>query len=155
MSDTHQDMKNSRLAVTCMGSVDLLLHAGDHYSDALVLAKELNLEVKAVTGNCDFADEILEQVFELKGKKFLLTHGHLYGVKTGYQRLYYRAKELKVDVVVFGHTHIPENRVVDDILLVNPGSISRPRVTREGTFGIMEYKGREWAVHIKKLSRKE
>jgi diadenosine tetraphosphatase ApaH/serine/threonine PP2A family protein phosphatase len=33
----------------------------------------------------------------------------------------------KGDVIAFGHTHLPWTRRVDDVLLVNAGSVGRPK----------------------------
>ena len=34
---------------------------------------------------------------------------------------------LEVDVVIFGHTHLPYHRVVSGIHMVNDGSVGRPK----------------------------
>ena len=47
-----------------------------------------------------------EKIIEVCGKKIFITHGHFYGVKEGMQRLLYRGLELKVDIALYGHTHI-------------------------------------------------
>jgi putative phosphoesterase len=73
---------------------------------------------------------------EIAGKRILLTHGHLYGVKKGLLNLYYRGKEVEADLVVFGHTHAWTLEKMEDILLFNPGSASRPRKTNP-TLGLI------------------
>ena len=32
-----------------------------------------------------------------------MCHGHKYGVKYGYNSIYYRGKEIGADIVLFGH----------------------------------------------------
>ena len=71
-------------------------------------------------------------------KRIFLTHGHIYKVKFGYKKLLARAKQLFADVVVFGHTHLPKNIYIDNILLFNPGSTALPKNGGPGTFGILE-----------------
>ena len=73
---------------------------------------------------------------ECKVKGLLLTHGHRYSVKSGYDALLARAVEVGADIVVFGHTHVPflktipkGTEVSGKILerptyLFNPGSVS-------------------------------
>ena len=56
-------------------------------------------------------------------KKILLTHGHLYDVRTTFERLVHLALELGCDYVLYGHTHIQRIDVVDGITLINPGSL--------------------------------
>jgi hypothetical protein len=40
--------------------------------------------------------------------------------------------------VVYGHTHIPANRVLDGVLLFNPGTLTGPSRSGKHTFGILE-----------------
>jgi len=41
--------------------------------------------------------------------------------------LIYKAKELEVDIMIFGHTHRPFLKEVGGIVLLNPGSPTEPR----------------------------
>lgn len=127
-------------AVEHMGPVDLLLHAGDHFDDAIFLSNLLAFPVIGVRGNCDFAGP-WEELVDAGGVKILLIHGHQYGVKRSLQSLAYRAQEAGAKVVVFGHTHEPEIEWVNDILLFNPGSTIRPRgACKYPTYGILTVK---------------
>ena len=142
LSDTHGDLEIARLALAKMGKVDLLLHAGDHYRDALALAK--TVPVHAVVGNCDWElSEPAEVVIEAGGKKIWLTHGHKYGVKYSYNKLLAQAVKNKADIVVYGHTHIPVSEFREGVLLFNPGSVARPRGKRGATYGIIEIQQQE------------
>ncbi|MDN5294353.1 MAG: uncharacterized protein PWQ91_865 [Eubacteriales bacterium] len=139
ISDTHGRVKIMREAVAAMGKIDMLLHAGDHITDAEILRAELDVPVYAVRGNCDFYDPgPEEEVIAVGGWKILLTHGHLYRVKYGYQLLAQQAEEKKIDVAVFGHTHIPYNHRHGGVLLFNPGTLSHPRTEDGLTYGILE-----------------
>jgi len=102
----------------------------------------------AVRGNCDWLlgnyHFQTEQILNYASCRFLITHGHEYGVKSGYGALIARAVELDVDVVLFGHTHLPHSEMLSaDLLsdankrqrplyLFNPGSIGM-----EGRFGTL------------------
>lgn len=137
ISDTHGVREKALAAVEHMGSVDLLLHAGDHFDDAIFLSNFLAFPVIGVRGNCDFAGPG-EELVDAGGVKILLLHGHQYEVKRSLQSLAYRAQEAGAKVVVFGHTHEPEIEWVDDILLFNPGSTIRPRgLCQHPTYGIL------------------
>ena len=46
-----------------------------------------------------------EGIIEVNRRKIFFTHGDLYGVKSSINNIYYRGRELGVDVVLFGHTH--------------------------------------------------
>ncbi|NPV27176.1 MAG: metallophosphoesterase [Firmicutes bacterium] len=153
LSDSHGNLNLARQAFDQMGKIDLLLHAGDYYADAWKLAKDGGIPVKAVTGNCDFhSPGPQEEIVQAGKKRILLTHGHAYRVKYSYLSLFYRAKELEVDVVVFGHTHIAEYQVMEGVVLFNPGSIALPR-RGKATFGIITCEQEQVQAHIMTLVR--
>jgi putative phosphoesterase len=137
LSDTHGICQKAEMALAGK-DLDMVLHAGDVVSDARRMESIIRCEVIAVAGNCDVnAMEPLEKILHLAGKKVLLTHGHIYRVKFGLDKLFYRARELSVDAVVYGHTHVPVNTVLDGILFFNPGSPSLPKGD-QGTYGLWE-----------------
>ena len=61
---------------------------------------------------------------DLGGKRFLLVHGHQY---YSFSSLLYRGEEVHADMVLYGHTHMPDLSADGARLLLNPGSLSRPR----------------------------
>ncbi|SMB89420.1 hypothetical protein SAMN00017405_0612 [Desulfonispora thiosulfatigenes DSM 11270] len=141
ISDTHRALDLARKVIKDMGNIDLLIHAGDHYQDAMKLGEEFNIEVKNVVGNCDYLDEgNSEELINIcEGKiKIFLVHGHQYKVKMGLQNLYYRGLELGADIIIFGHTHIPLVVKEGDIKILNPGSIGFPRGNQGVTYGLIE-----------------
>lgn len=95
-------------------------------------------KVYMVRGNCDFFSKAPEtQVIEVEGFKFLLTHGHKFGVKSSINTLFYYAKEQNIDVVCFGHTHRSFSKTIDNINFLNPGSLSSERAS-ENSFAVLE-----------------
>ncbi len=139
MSDSHGDLRQAERALKEMGEIFMLIHAGDYYRDGLRLGKLLGCEVVAVGGNCDRGKKgPPEEVLEVGGHRLFVTHGHLYGVKFGLMRLYYRALEVGADVVVFGHTHVPFSEEIEGIYFFNPGSITWPRGGKKATYGLLE-----------------
>jgi len=127
LGDTHGELKQALQAIGSL-DVDLLLHTGDYYSDAIRLAEASGIKVIGVLGNCDFSSSgPKEKILEFEGKRIYLTHGHLYGVKKGCLNLFYRGKEVGADLVVYGHTHSWSQQRMEDMIIFNPGSPSRPR----------------------------
>lgn len=65
---------------------DAIMHLGDHVSDAEELSYALDLiDFYMVRGNCDFGAQAPETILtELGGVRLFLTHGHLFGVKSGH-----------------------------------------------------------------------
>ena len=67
----------------------------------------------------------------------MLCHGHQYDVKWGFDSLLKIAKDNNIDIVVYGHTHIPVYKKIDNIIFINPGSTTYPRGGSECGFGIL------------------
>ncbi len=121
---------------------DHLFFTGDFYSDAGKISRRSGLPFTGVAGNCDWHSKgEQEQILKMCGKRFYITHGHKYGVKKSLNSLYYRAQEVGVDAVLFGHTHIPFCETINGLLLINPGSPSRPRGGAKKSYAIIEIKG--------------
>lgn len=59
--------------------------------------------------------------------KILMTHGHLQGYYDRTKKLAKLARDNGCDILVYGHTHRPEITEQDGVLILNPGSLSRPR----------------------------
>lgn len=114
---------------------DHIIHTGDFYADARRIARPLNIPFDAVVGNCDAKKgEPFELLLELAGQRIYVVHGHQYGVKYDLTNLYYQALEMEADIAIFGHTHEPHCENVKGLWLLNPGSPSRPRFSRSGTY---------------------
>ena len=130
ISDSHGDTVSLRRIVNQYPSIQSIIHLGDYYRDAIRL-KEFypDKEYYMVPGNCDFLVSGVpdEKILEIEGLKVLITHGNRYGVKGGLGRLRSRSLRDKLDIALFGHTHIPLVEKKDGLLLVNPGSAGYPR----------------------------
>ena len=149
MSDTHGDIELGLEATRQMGDVDLILHAGDTYADLLKISKQIDIEMVGVRGNIGHEDKgPAELVLELNGFRIFLVHGHHYDVKHSLMRLYYRAKELEIDIVVYGHTHLALHAMEDEILFLNPGSVGFPRGKYKNSYAILDLSGKKATVEI-------
>lgn len=71
--------------------------------------------------------------FEADGRRVLLVHGSPRRIneylfedrpRSSFQRL---AASSHADIIVFGHTHKPYTKLVDDVLFVNAGSVGKPK----------------------------
>ena len=141
ISDSHGDKNAVEKAVKQMAGVDAIFHLGDYAKDGELIKKLHPGQLYVVSGNCDFftdADTPSELLLEMEGKRVFVTHGHKYGVKDGLNKLYYKGQELGADIVLFGHTHSSQVVRVEEMVLFNPGSVSRPRNTKRPTYGIIE-----------------
>lgn len=156
VSDTHG--LNERLidVIKKEKPFDLLVHCGDASMTEYELATIADVPVHVVQGNCDyFYDLSPVSIFEYQGHKIFVTHGHNYKVDWGYDNLLYRAQELKADIVMFGHTHVPVIKEIDGITIVNPGSLSRPRqIGGEPTYAVLDiFEQKKVNIELKKCSK--
>ncbi len=124
LADTHNNYPLAIRAIDAIGKADRIIHLGDTLVDAGFIEIALSRELIKVPGNCD-ADAALPrellQVFDQQ--RFLITHGDRYLVKTGLGRLAQKAAKEQVQVVLYGHTHLPAITERDGILYINPGSL--------------------------------
>lgn len=147
ISDTHRKISRVETLIKKHGGFDAVFHMGDHLADAEAIGRLPGMEgvrIEAVRGNCDGAmkpDECTK-IVEADGFKFMLTHGHPYGVDYDLTQLYYAAKEAEVDMVLFGHTHRAFYDKGGDVQILNPGSISSPRDGSRGTYAVINTEGR-------------
>lgn len=133
-SDSHRDVDACAAVIENIIGVDAVFHCGDHAADCEELARRFpELDFKYVCGNCDFSSAPGDLTVEVSGKKIFLTHGHGYGVKSGYGEIKSRGKAENADLVVFGHTHVPLCDLSSVPPLLNPGSIRHGR-----TYAVIE-----------------
>jgi len=124
ISDTHIKTFDEIPApiVTALAGVDLVVHAGDFTERAVLEGLGRLGEVKAVYGNMD-SDELKgmlphKELFVVNGKKIGLTHG-----SGGPWGIASRVREMfsDVNVIIYGHSHEPNNQFIRGSLLLNPG----------------------------------
>ncbi|WP_409199823.1 metallophosphoesterase [Methanobrevibacter sp. DSM 116169] len=133
ISDTHikdhAEELSSKLG-NSFNNVDLILHAGDITSQGVIDELEKIAPVIAVQGNVDRLEGFdlpKSQTLEKEGIKIGLIHGEVYP-RGDSQQLYYLAKQLGVQILVSGHTHQPKVEEFNEVLLLNPGSPTLPRL---------------------------
>lgn len=128
ISDSHGDRRAIEQAIKLIGNADVWLHAGDNSQDARWIEQIAQGQVVTVAGNCDgHLVAKPDEFVELPDCRLWLTHGHRYHTGEGKEELLYWARQFEAKIVVYGHTHIPEIYWDQDLLVFNPGSISRPR----------------------------
>ena len=140
VSDTHRRITNLAEALYREGNIDKLIHLGDFEGEDEVIRGMAGCEVMFVPGNNDFFSPYDKEIETQIGKyKVLLTHGHYYYVSLDLQTIREEGISRGFDIVMFGHTHRPVISVEDEIMLINPGSISYPRqADKKCTYIMME-----------------
>lgn len=139
LADTHVNKLEylPKKIIDALSTVDLIIHAGD-FTDVQLLneLKQLN-EVKAVHGNMDSRElkSVLpiKEIVETKDKRIGITHG-----SGAPWRIEERVRKVfesdRIDIIVYGHSHRPQNKVINDVLFFNPGKAA-------DSFGILTIDG--------------
>jgi putative phosphoesterase len=129
MSDTHDNLVPARKAIELFNErkVQYVIHAGDYTSPfTLKLFKDLNCKYVGIFGNND-GDKLLllarsegnihyqPYIFTLNDRKIIVMHEH--------HIINALADSGHFDLIVYGHTHKPDIRKVNETLIVNPGEV--------------------------------
>lgn len=153
ISDTHIPDRRIKLPQTVFdifNDVDLILHAGDITSQSVIDDLESIAPVHAIEGNMDRVvgeiDLPASKVIEVEGKKIGIVHGEVYP-RGDTQQLYYIALELGVDILVSGHSHVAQLEKIKNVILVNPGSPTNPRLS-DPSVALMEINGNEISIEF-------
>ncbi|HUC56133.1 MAG TPA: metallophosphoesterase family protein [Streptosporangiaceae bacterium] len=148
LSDTHAPRRWRRCPAAVaehLRRADLILHAGDVCTAAVLDELSAYAPVRVVLGNNDDPDvaawgapETAE--FELAGLPVAMVHDS--GPATGrLTRLHRRFPAARL--VVFGHSHIPLDETGDGIRIFNPGSPTDRRRQPVGTIGLLRVENGE------------
>ena len=140
VSDTHGHTKNLERVLEKVGDIDLFIHCGDLEGGEDYIRALVDVPCYMVAGNNDwFSDLQREMEISVDDYRIWITHGNNYGASMGPERLLEEAAARNVDVVMYGHTHRPLIEYQDNIVIVNPGSLSYPRQNgRKPSYLIME-----------------
>ena len=102
--------------------------------------------IMCVRGNCDTeVDQMVLNfpvladyaIIDTCGKMIYATHGHNYNPE--------KLPPLKSgDALLFGHIHVPKCYTENDILILNPGSVSIPKENSEHSYMILEGNQLSW-----------
>jgi uncharacterized protein len=141
ISDTHLPRGTRRLPDTCVErcrAADLILHAGDLTTLAVLRELEGYGPVVAVHGNVDDGEAraALPATAEIEAGRTRIAVTHDAGPAKGrLARL--RRRFPQASAVVFGHSHIPlHERAADGFQIFNPGSPTERRRAPAYTMGM-------------------
>ncbi|MBO5713132.1 MAG: metallophosphoesterase [Clostridia bacterium] len=125
LSDTHGNVQALESLTGLFSECDYIVHLGDGARDMKNYYADYGNKIYQVNGNCDVMAYGLKYfVLEVEKVRILLTHGDVYGVKNGLNKVKDYAKSLDCSVVLYGHTHQAEIQEIEGVMLINPGSLS-------------------------------
>ncbi len=103
---------------------DLIIHLGDGKGDVNKIRSQFpNIPLRAVWGNCDLNAGLPDkEIFDCCGARIFMTHGHLYGVKSGLSSLLDAGYSAGANLVLYGHTHVAHYESISGMQVLNPGS---------------------------------
>jgi len=139
LADTHVNTleRLPRKIIDAISTVDLIIHAGD-FTDVQVLKELKQLRgVKAVQGNMDSMELKttlpVKEIVEIESKRIGITHGSgsPWGIEERVRKMF---ESDRIDIIVYGHSHQSQNKVINDILFFNPGKTT-------DSFGILTING--------------
>lgn len=145
VSDTHMPRMAKALPTRLRQELDdaeLIIHAGDWTSLQVYTDLSRYAKVVGVAGNND-GEAIIkkfgyQKIITCGTKRIGVVHGHLpHPKKTAQQNAAHAFSASDVDVIVFGHSHIPLLKQHDGTLLFNPGSPTAKRRQPQYSFGIL------------------
>jgi putative phosphoesterase len=139
VSDTHGDIVGLKKIIMTQQKAEVVIHLGDAQEDLEPVVRSFpEKSFYLVKGNCDLGIDLpYYGILSLEGHRIFYTHGHLYGVKYGTERLIEAASENECDIALYGHTHEADNHYEDGIYVMNPGS-SRGYYATYGTIELIK-----------------
>ena len=144
ISDTHGVLPPEVAAL--FAGVEHIIHAGDVGGDAILHALREIAPLTAVQGNNDDASGYDVAGVTVAGMRILVTHilprPHAPG-----RHVQEALARQPADVVVFGHSHLPHDEIVDGVRYFNPASAGPRRFDYPRAVGILEA-GRAYHVAL-------
>jgi len=148
LSDSH-GWNSAMLEAIELELPDMILHLGDKSEDCECIVEQYpQIPIRTVKGNSDLLRGGLDRdEFVLEGKRFFMTHGHLYGVKMGKDGIINTGLNKGIDILLFGHIHTPFFDEIDGMTILNPGCIG----LNQKCYAIIELSNGIFSFNLKNL----
>lgn len=138
-SDSHGQSEFLEMIEKWHPHADLYLHCGDLEDDSYSFPNWI-----FVRGNNDYfsGDQMpLERVISIGNQKLFMCHSHTFPYFQREKALARRAIEEGCSIVCYGHTHCSSVEWINDVLVLNPGSLWWPRDGKEPSYAIIHVDG--------------
>lgn len=139
VSDTHGFLDPRAFAA--LEGVERILHAGDVGDEGILIELATIAPVSAVRGNVDGPGLPEWIVEEIAGVRVGMTHIALGDGGALLPQVAARAAAERLELLVFGHTHVAFDGRHGATRLFNPGSVGRPRFRLKPSVGIVAIGG--------------
>jgi uncharacterized protein len=159
ISDTHEEKLSTveKFIEKNLKELDLLIHVGDYTSFKVLELFNSRFKFLGVQGNNDdfnIKHKLREkEVLLICNYKIGLYHGHGSG-KTTIERALEAFKDSSVDIIIFGHSHMPLIQTKNKVLLINPGSPLAKRREHWYSFVILQIEKDNIDIKLKMFENK-
>lgn len=144
VSDNHGVRKPLQYLLDTYPITDYFIHCGDSEMHPY----ELNGFV-SVQGNNDYYHSFPnERIITIGKHNILVVHGHLHMFFAQPKQLVQVAKKVGCDIVFYGHTHIPNDILIDGVRCLNPGSAWHNRDGSKPSYMVIQFNNDE--IHVEK-----
>ncbi len=157
VSDSHGHIENLRRAAKALKEegVELIVHLGDDYDDVKALSDMQGVKIIQVPGvfstyyqEPEIPNRLIEEWEKIR---VLLTHtreGHKNDLPTDLKPEEVASRG-EVNMVLFGHTHVPDVAEEAGLIWVNPGHLKdEDKKGYPPTYALLEIGGKEVKVRI-------
>ena len=152
ISDTHGKVEKAIEIYNELTDVDFIIHLGDMERDARKISETTGKTVISVRGNNEaFSSKPDFHILETDYGNIFITHGHIQNVKRDLQNLVFHTQESDCKAALFGHTHIPFFTKVDELYLLNPGSLTFPAYGHTKSYAVLDISKDEFSASIVNL----
>lgn len=160
ISDTHIPVAANELPAVIIEQAkksNCCIHAGDFTGIEVLKNLENLTKIYAVSGNMDNPD-IRERlpgkvIIELEGINVGIIHGR--GAPSNlidnYIKHEFSDDLKKIDIIIFGHTHYPADKTIEEKIYFNPGSPTDTIFAPYRSYGILEIEGKSIKRRIIKI----
>ena len=135
MSDSHSRREKLEEILQAEPMADAVFHLGDGAADLRFLQEGDRRTFFLIRGNCDsvYNNDLQDSCsVTFEGIRIFATHGHLYNVKFGLEKIGLYAALNQLNLVLFGHTHDPLIKYENGIHFFNPGAVA------DGCYGCVD-----------------
>ena len=141
VSDTHHNIARLERILPIINSADYLVYCGDGVMDIMWLRGRIMVPIVCVKGNNDIGLNM--QITDLASVAFgstkaLVTHGHKFGVRQGFNQMLGMATMKGCRLVFFGHLHTYMDFIQGGVHFINPGALCN------GSYALVAGDGRQF-----------
>lgn len=149
ISDTHKLLRQE--VINYLQDVQLILHLGDIGSKTILDKLSEIAPVIAIKGNIDKE----EWASVLPSDKKISVNGHMIYMIHNIKELSINPASEDIDIVISGHSHIPNKSIIEGVTYLNPGSIGPRRFKLPISMALINFTKNDFYIELVTLNDKE